>query len=144
MKASTRTILAFIIAPAIAPMIVGIIQACTRREGEGPTWIASFGQYFSVAAVVTYAVSYTLGTVTFFALRALKKESVLYYGAVGAAAGILWGLLGGLDPQALVLAGFLGALGCSVATAFALIRGVSKKKGPNQSPHPTLASGLRG
>lgn len=140
MKASTRTALAFVVAPAVAPTIVGIIQASARPEGEGPTWIASFAQYFSVAAIITYAVSYTLGTLTFLVLRALKKESVPHYGAVGAAAGVIWGLLGGLESGALVLAVYFGALGCSVATVFALIRGPSKRKEPNQSLQPTPAS----
>ena len=62
MKASTRTILAFVVAPSIAPAILGVIAASMRPEGEGPTWVASFAQYFSVAAVVSYAISFTLGT----------------------------------------------------------------------------------
>lgn len=130
MKASTRTILAFVVAPAIAPAILGVIAASMRPEGEGPTWVASFAQYFSVAAVVSYAISYTLGTPTFFILRALRRESVFSYGAVGAAAGTLWGAF----TASFLMCLYLGLLGFSVATCFALIRGVSQNKEPIQSP----------
>ena len=136
MKESTRTILAFIVAPAVAPTILGVVAASMRPEGEGPTWVASFAQYFSVAAVVSYAISYTLGTLTFIVLRALRRESAFSYGAVGAMAGVIWGSF----TASFLMCLYLGLLGCAVAAVFGLIRGASQKKEPIQPPQTTTGS----
>jgi len=140
MKGTTRTILAFAGAPAVAPVILGVVAACTRPPEERLTWIEAFRQYSSAAAIVTYGASYTLGTLIFLTLRALRKESAFSYGSIGALAGILGGLVAAQDSslrEALVGGLFLGLLGCAVATTFALIRGNPKKKEPNQMPGPT-------
>jgi len=128
-----RTWLAFALAPLAASLEVAMIQATVRPAGEGPTWIDAFLMWVPLASLDAYLLSYTLGLVGFAVLRALRRESIAAYAAVGAIVAGFVPLLFLFDgtmfaPKlALVVVAF-ALLGASVAVTFCAIRG------PSESP----------
>ncbi len=89
----------------------------------------------TVSALSSYAVSMTAGLFTFVVLRALRRETVVCYTAVGASVALVWALTiigagaSGSVFSLFLFAGVFAALGSMVAAAFAMIRGV-----PFQNP----------
>lgn len=133
-KGCVRTLCAYLLAPLVAPVLYATLAATIRPPGEGPSWLDAFAMYTLVSALDSYLVSWTYGSVVFLVLRALQRESTWIYalcGAVPACAFILFASAGQPEVGEMLLAtlGF-GALGASVATSFALIRGKSRRIRP--------------
>ena len=126
MNRTLRTVIAYIVAPAVASTIVAIVGASVRPPGEGPSWIAAFGQYFFVASVSSYAISYTVGTLAFVVLRKMRRESFWIYGAIGGTLGFLYGVIigvvDGFSLERIAAAAFFALLSSSVSVTFALSR----------------------
>ena len=126
-----RTILAFLLAPAVTPLIYSIFAASFRPPGEGPTWIGSFVQHLFLAAVDSYLISYTVGLIVFLILRKLKRESVKIYACSGAIAGFLSIMITffgqPITKNHLLGGGLFALFGLLVSTSFALIRGTDRK-----------------
>ena len=131
-----RTVLAFILAPAFAPLFYATIAATMRPPTEGPTWFDSFTQYFLLACLVSYLLSLTFGTVVFLLLRQTKRESLAAYASLGAPGGLLYfasiGVDGKLTPGLFATGASLTLLGLGVSTSFALIRGVPRQPIPRE------------
>jgi hypothetical protein len=137
-----RTLIAFLVAPAMAPAIYSIIAATTRPPGEGPTWQGSFGQWFVLVGVVSYGISYLIGIPVFFCLRRIRRETMLAYSVIGGIVGFLYlpiinGFIG-LTPELVAISFFFALLGSTVGASFKLIAGRALVS--NQSPDPALAS----
>ena len=138
-----RTVVAFLVAPAMAPTIYSIIAATRRPSGEGPTWQGSFGQWFVLVGVISYGISYVIGIPVFICLRRIRRETMLAYSMIGGIVGFLYlpiinGFIG-LTPELVVISFFFALLGASVGASFKLIAGRTRVS--NQSTDPTLASG---
>ncbi len=128
MHTRLRTVAAFLVAPSVAGILVGIAGASTRKQVEGLTWLLAFWQYFVAACIGAYALSYTLGTLTFVALRIFNRESIFNYTFIGAILGMGYGLViasvgYGSVLGALGLVGFFSFVAGSVALVFAILRG---------------------
>ncbi len=136
MNRAARTFLAFLIAPLAAPLVFSTFAASVRPPEEGPSWAASFGMNLTVSALSSYAVSMTAGLFTFVVLRALRRETVVCYTAVGASVALVWALTiigagaSGSVFSLFLFAGVFAALGSMVAAAFAMIRGVPLQNPP--------------
>jgi hypothetical protein len=135
MHRGVRTVLAFVLSPAVAALLVGFFGATFRDEGTGPTWIDAFAQYFLISSLMSYGVSFTAGTSVFATLLFLKRESFGLYVACGAAFGAIYPAvlaLGSKSPllEALALLGVFAGLGAVVAGSFSLIRGTPAKRVP--------------
>lgn len=130
-----RTLLAFLTAPAVAALIVAVVGASFRMPEEGPTWGAAFLQYLFLASVTSYALSYTVGTLTFIILKKTQRESLKAYSAIGVLCGITYGLIitsgAEFSVRALGLIAFLAFLSGAVAFTFSAIKGNDRKK-PNK------------
>ena len=139
MNRTLRIVIAYIVAPAVASSIVAVVGASLRPPGEGPSWIAAFGQYFFVASLTSYAISYTAGTLTFVVLRKMRREFFWIYGAIGGVLGLLYGIvvgvISGISLERIAAATFFALLGFSVAATFALIR--RNEERAYQLPEPT-------
>lgn len=126
-----RTLCAYLFAPLVAPVLYASLAATIRPPGEGPTWLNAFAMYAFIGALDSYLVSWTYGTVVFLVLRALHRESTWLYalcGAVPAGAFMLLVSRGQSEIGKMLQASLaFGALGASVSTAFALIRGKSRR-----------------
>ena len=128
MHRGVRTVLAFVLSPAVAAFLVGVFGATFRDEGTGPTWIEAFVQYCFLSSLMSYGLSYTVGTAVFVALFLLRRESFWLYTAFGAAFGFVYAAVvafGSKGPSfgiVALLAAFSG-LGAAVAGTFSLIRG---------------------
>ncbi len=112
-----RTVLAYLIAPGVAAIIATLLF--------GPSW-----DILLAACVVSYPISWALGTVAFLILKKQKKEEKKFYAIAGA-------IFGGLLPFAFSIGHKLGIeivfvslayafLGSLVAMTFILIRGPQK------------------
>jgi hypothetical protein len=116
----------------VAAIIVAIIGASLRPLGEGPSWTAAFAQYYLVAAVTSYGISFTVGALTFFTLRKLRRESLKAYGNTGFVVGLVYGVYvtfpNWFSPERIAAQIFFALLGCSVAVAFAALRGTCRNK----------------
>ncbi len=94
----------------------------------------AFYQWLLISSVASFAISYTLGTLTFVILRKFRCESVRTYAAIGGLLGLTYGVIlsigTGFTPQPLAPILFFTFLELSVATTFALIRGIDKNSQP--------------
>ena len=114
-----RTLLAYLISPLVAPIILSILS---YRDGINGMW-----QMLFVSCFMAYPISWVVGTIGFLTLRKLKKESVKHYFCTGAGAGALVLIVMAFDeemkPEALIVVGLYTLLGSLVTTTFILIRG---------------------
>jgi hypothetical protein len=135
MTARFRTIFAFLTAPAVAALIVAAVEATIRKPGVGPTWLAAFLQMFILASLTSYALSYTVGTLTFLILKKARRESLKAYTTIGVLCGTVYGIVvtSGTEfsIRTLAVVAFLASISGAVAFTFAAIRG--NPKTPNQS-----------
>ncbi len=131
-----RTVLAFLIAPAVAVVGVSSVGALTEA-GAGPTWLEAFGQYAVSSVFACNAASYIFGTPCFYLLRYKKWETMRNDAIAGALAGlVIFAVLSSIAiwPDSIAdfivssLVGAVGfaALGTMVAACFAWIAGVKK------------------
>lgn len=138
-----RTLVAFLAAPAAAPIIFGAMSAAERHEGMSRFDV--FVQSAFVAMPLSYGLSYIFGTIVFAVLKWRRRESIGIYSACGAAVGIAYGLFVAVvssDVTAgMLLAVLFGGLGLAVSTSFALIRGMKRKMPNSEALEPTAPSG---
>jgi hypothetical protein len=131
MSRTLRTVIAYILAPAVASLIVAAVGASTRPLGEGPTWIAAFGQYFMVASFASYAISYTIGTVTFLILKKTRREPLRAYTAIGALCGTIYGFVVTSSVEfsirSLAVVVFFAFISGATAFTFVAIKSYEKK-----------------
>lgn len=138
MHRGVRTVLAFVLSPAVAALLVGVFGATFRGEGTGPSWIEVFAQYCFLSSFMSYFLSYTAGTAVFVALFLLRKESFWLYTALGAALGSVYGsfvVFGSKGPVfgMVSLLAASSSLGAAVAGTFSLIRGVPVERVPSRA-----------
>jgi hypothetical protein len=146
MTRRSKTIVGFLIAPATAPAIYGVVAATGRPRGEGPTWFGSFGQWFMFVGVVSYVLSYVVGIPACICLRRLRRESIVTYGGVSGITGFLYlpviNGFRGISAELVVVSCIFALLGATVGVTFYLV--ARRAIVPNQSTDPTLPSGTPG
>ena len=112
-----RTVLAYLIAPLVAATFATFVS--------GPSW-----DLFFASCIVSYPISWVLGTVAFLILKRIKKEEKKYYVIAGAILGALLPFAFSIghkpDIEIIFVSLLYALLGSFVAVTFILIRGPQK------------------
>jgi hypothetical protein len=138
-----RTLLAFGLAPLIPATIYGIAGATNvllhpaSFGGSAPV-LGGFLVPFFFGAVVSCAIAWTLGVLSFLVFRALKIEGWISYSLVGLILGAAYAFLTKQERAGGDLVFYFSAFcffGVSASAGFWAIR----RKAPNQVPEPTAS-----
>ena len=148
-----RTTIAFLVAPVVAPVVAAVVALWWAPPFlVGDAWTARAARCFYLTALVSYPLSYTVGTLTFLVLWFAKRESIWAYSIFGGGAGFFYAVMfvvrPGYDLDRIAARLFLALLGVLVAASFALLRGRKPEPNPEsyvtRSRHITLVEQARG